>query len=210
MYKNWLLKKLEFPLKYSINTIFGPAGVGKTTLSYLIIKEELKNNKEVYYVDTEKGFSLRRIKQIFEDFENFSDKFSKIEIKEFNELNEFLRKINLNNKILIVDSISMPYRLELKDNFEEINKEMAKTLHILLDKLNENNKVILIAHSYFKDDDHRIVGGDIMKYYSKALLEMNFEGELRIIKLVKHKYKEPIKLKVEITKEGFKEKKFLF
>ena len=72
MHENWLLKKLEFPIKYSINTIFGPSGVGKTTLAYVIAKEELKKGEEIYYIDTEKGFSLRRMKQIFEDFENFS------------------------------------------------------------------------------------------------------------------------------------------
>jgi RecA/RadA recombinase len=210
MYRNWLLKKLEFPLKYSINTIFGPSGVGKTTLAYLIAKEELENGKEVYFIDTEKGFSLKRFKQIFENFDSFADKFFKIEIRNFDELNEFLRRMDLNNKVLIVDSISMPYRLRLKDDFEEINKEIVKTLDILLNKLNESNKVILISHSYFKDNEHRIVGGDIMKYYSKVLVEMNFEGELRTLRLVKHKYKKELKVKVEVFEKGFKEKKFLF
>ncbi len=104
----------------------------------------------------------------------------------------------------------MPYRLELKDDFELINKELARTLHILLNKIaDDNSKILLISHSYFKDLEHRIVGGDILKYYSKVLIEMSFEGEKRKIKLLKHKYLPTKELKVKITKEGFKIKKFL-
>ena len=214
MYLTSLLNTLESPLKKTITTIFGPPGVGKTTFAYLFAKEELLKNKKVFYVDSENGFSIKRFTQIFPEFkenELFQENFIRIKVKEFNEQNEVLRKLDLKNASLIVDSISMLYRLELKDDFELINKELARTLHILLNKISEyDSKILLISHSYFKDLEHKIVGGDILKYYSKILIEMLFEGERRKIKLLKHKYLPIKELKVEITEEGFKIKRFLF
>ena len=213
MYFNQILNTLESPLENTITTLFGPPGVGKTTFAYLFAREELLKNKKVFYIDSENGFSIKRFTQIFPEFkenELFQQNFIRIKIKDFNEQNEVLRKMNLKNTSLIVDSISMLYRLELKDDFESINKELAKTLHILLNKISEyDSKVLLISHSYFKDLEHRIVGGDILKYYSKILIEFLFEGERRKIRLLKHKYLPTKELKVEIVKKGFKIKKFL-
>ena len=207
-----IFDKLQFPLKNSINTIFGPSGVGKTTVAYLLAKKEILNNKEVYFVDTERGFSKRRFLQIFPEFDknkNYQELFHLVTPNSFEEQNEFLRKINIKNSVLIVDSISMLYRLELKDNYEEINKEMAKTLKILLDKT-ENNKILLISHSYFKDLEHKIVGGDLLKYYSKVLIEMFFEGGKRKMRLVKHKFLPQKEFGFEIKEDGIKLKRFFF
>jgi RecA/RadA recombinase len=214
VYSNNLLRELEAPLKNSITTVFGPAGVGKTTFAYLFAKEELLKGNKIFYVDSENGFSLKRFIQIFPEFKEnkkLQESFVRVKVKSFEEQNNVLRNLNLTNASLIVDSISMLYRLELKDNFELINQELVKTLHILLEKVaDQESKILLIAHSYFKDFEHRIVGGDILKYYSKVLIEFLFEGEKRKIKLLKHKYLPNKELRVEINEKGFKIKKFIF
>ncbi|MEO2154546.1 MAG: hypothetical protein ABGW69_01950 [Nanoarchaeota archaeon] len=203
------LNNIFFPLKNSINVIFGPPAVGKTTFSYIIIKKFLLGNEinNIYYVDTENGFSKRRLIQVFPSFEQYSEKFSLFKIRDFEKLNNFLRKFNDKNSLLIVDSISMPYRLKLKDNFELINKELAITLNELINKA-ENNYILLVSHSYFKENEHRIVGGDLMKYFSKSIIEMLFDGNKRKIRLIKHKFIEEKEIKIEIKKEGFKIKRF--
>ena len=202
-----LKKELKIPLKESIVSIFGPPGIGKTTFCYQIVKENIEEVNEVFYIDTEKGFSKERFLQIFPEFERFKDKFNFFEIKNFEELNEFLRKFNSKNSLLIVDSLSMPYRLILKENLEKINQELAKTLYELLNK-SENNFIVLVNHSYFLNNEHRVIGGDLIRYFSKVLIEMNFENGRRKIKILKHKFLEPKEIKFEIKKEGFKKKLF--
>ncbi|MEK6952368.1 MAG: DNA repair protein RadB, partial [Nanoarchaeota archaeon] len=47
-----------------ISIIYGPAASGKTTLAILSMVGQLKRDKKVVFVDTEKGFSIDRFMQI--------------------------------------------------------------------------------------------------------------------------------------------------
>ena len=49
----------------TITTIYGPSGCGKSTICFQYIKSTLNEGKKVIYIDTEGGFSVERIKQIF-------------------------------------------------------------------------------------------------------------------------------------------------
>ncbi len=98
MYKENLFELLQFPLPSTINTIFGPSGIGKTTFAYLFAKEELLKNRKVFYIDTENGFSIKRFIQIFPEFEKnkiFQQNFVRIKVKDFKEQNEVLRRLEL-------------------------------------------------------------------------------------------------------------------
>ena len=54
-----------------INTIYGPAGSGKTLLCLLAL---LKVKGKVIFVDTEGGFSVERLKQLTKDYEGVLDR----------------------------------------------------------------------------------------------------------------------------------------
>ena len=51
-------------IKGAVNLIYGEAGSGKTTLSLLTSIEAMKEDKSVFYLNTEAGFSAKRFEQL--------------------------------------------------------------------------------------------------------------------------------------------------
>ena len=117
-------------------TIYGPSGSGKTNIAILIALNNSKD-KKVIFIDTEGGFSIERAKQLFSDYEKRIENliiskpnsfFEQSEI--FNNLEEISNKNDIG--LIIVDSISMLYRLEKGEREAyAVNKELARQLSIL-------------------------------------------------------------------------------
>jgi len=95
--------------------------------------------------------------------------------KAFEKLKESIRgKIGL----LVVDSIAMLYRLEMgKDNdIYEINRELGKQIGYLTEIARNKKIPILITNQVYADFENKdkvnLVGGDLLKYGSKCLIEL--------------------------------------
>src|SRR3989338_2483661 len=102
----------------AITTIYGPAGVGKTNLSLTAAANMARQGKKVIFIDTEGGFSITRLKQIASDHKKIMEKILFLRPTSFSEQCkdfETLKSI-INQKIglIIVDTITMLYRLERK------------------------------------------------------------------------------------------------
>ncbi|MBI4454201.1 DNA repair protein RadB, partial [Candidatus Woesearchaeota archaeon] len=102
----------------------------------------------------------------------------------------------VNDKIglIVVDTIAMLYRLELSKNedIREVNIELGKQIAYLTEIARKKNIPVLISNQVYTDFDEKdkvnIVGGDILKYGSKCLIELQItpNGNRRWI-LKKHR-----------------------
>jgi len=103
--------------KNIITTIYGPAGSGKTLFCLLCSIKVAKAGKKVIFVDTEGGFSIERLKQLTADFKNVLEKIVFFRPTSFKEQKDAFEKLKdvVDNKVglIVVDTISMLYRLEL-------------------------------------------------------------------------------------------------
>ena len=202
-------------------TIYGPSGSGKTNIAILAALYNAKDSK-IIFIDTEGGFSIDRVKQMFPDTHERRLKnliiFKPTTFAEQTELFRNLEKFANEHepKLIVVDSISMLYRLELGEREAyEVNKEMARQLSALR-KISHKLKIpILLTNQVYADFDEKdavkMVGGDILKYGSKCLIELIKFKTKRAAILKKHRsIKEGKKIVFEITSNGFEEEKEKF
>lgn len=181
-----------------ITTIYGPGGSGKTNLCLICALEQVRKGKKVIYVDTEGNFSIERFKQLAEDYEKVLENiifFRPTTFKEQRDAFDKLRKV-INEKIglVVVDTIAMLYRLEIGKSSEvyEINRELGLQISYLNDIARKYEIPVLITNQVYADFENKdrvnMVGGDILKYGSKCLIELqNLHKNKRRIILRKHR-----------------------
>ena len=215
-----------------ITTIYGPAGSGKTNLCLLAAVSQAKKGKKVFYVDTEGGFSIERIKQLSkEDYDSLLKNILLLKPLNFKEQQKdfevLLKEIN-NNQIglIIIDSLTIHYRIEIgeaqqnKDELKikEINKELAKQLSILVELSRKKNIPIILTNQVYYDfiedfskkDERtaRMVGGDLLKYWSKCHIELKNHSGKRTAVLRKHRSLPEKEMNFIIIDSGIRKKNF--
>ncbi len=159
-----------------ITMIYGEPATGKTTIALMSAVNYCKN-KKVVFIDTEKSFNLERFKQLggnVQELDNifvirpvsFSDQLEKI---------ESLNKIK-NIGLIVVDSLGMKYRKEVRENYKETNDILHKQMKILND-FSKNIPVILTNQVSFKVESNKndILGGDKLKNWCKKLIRLEKE-----------------------------------
>ena len=219
--------------KDTITTIYGPGGSGKTNLCLLVAVSQAKKGNKVIYVDTEGGFSSDRVQQLLEDKTELLDETLKnimilkptsFEEQEesFGQLLKFVKSGGIS--LIIIDSIAMLYRLELGDairtedteNIKDVNRKLANQLRILTEISRKQNIPVIVTnqvYSRFVRDENEVkeqqvsmVGGDLLKYWSKCILEVqNYRGR-RTLKLRKHRSLPEKELDFEIIDVGIRKK----
>ncbi len=199
----------------TITTIYGPPGVGKSTVCFQYCVSALKMKKKVIYIDTEGGFSAERLKQIYESV-NLKDVIV-LNPKSFEEQHKII--LNLNKQIknssqiglVIVDSLVMLYRLKLGDSPAKINTNLGEQLRLLTEISRTFHIPILVTNQMYTNFDtkeKKMVGGNVIEYWSKTIIELDKEMDVKIACLIKHKFrKESKKVEFDITNSGLIEKK---
>jgi len=196
-----------------ITMIAGSPGSGKTNFCILTSCSQAKKGNKILFIDTEGGFSVERVKQIVG--ENYEDYLRNIillepvnfkeEKKIFEKLLDQIKKEHIN--LIIVDSMAMLYRLELGDavkskddaKIQEVNREVARQMRILAEIARKKKIPVLITNQVYNEfisqedlkkgleRNTNIVGGDLMKYWSKCIIELkNDKGKRKAI-LLKHR-----------------------
>jgi len=196
-----------------ITTIFGPSGAGKTNLCLLAAVKVAESGKKVLFIDTEGGIAVERIKQISSDYNETLNRILFFNPVTFVEQNDVLEKVKelVSDQIglIVVDSISMLYRLELGKSEEvyEVNSALGRQIAYLVEIARRKKIPVLITNQVYADFDHReevkMVGGDLLKYGSKCLLELRRGEESRELILRKHRsLPEGRKVKFKIVEKG--------
>jgi DNA repair protein RadB len=199
-----------------ITTIFGPAATGKTTLC-LLASISAAATKKVIYVDTEGGFSAERLKQLKGGMAamknilvlhptNYAE-----QIKDIAGLKEMAsNKIGL----IVVDTISMHYRVEVGQTKEPkpIYSEFDLQVSYLSEIARKHSIPVIITNQVYADFDEkdreavRMLGGDMLKYSSKCLIELAKYKNCRKAIVKKHRsIPENREILFDIKQEGIDE-----
>ncbi len=194
-------------LEKSITHIYGVPASGKTTLALIATVNATQHGK-VVYVDPEGGFSVERLKQICGDrLNDVLENIMLIEPTEFDEQKVAIKKLpdivqSCNTSLVVVDSIAMLYRLEEDRDIKELGRQLAQLLRIAR---KFNIPVLITNQVYTNIESGKItpVGGDIMKYWAKIMIEIWKGPNSRTAVLRKHKFiPEGLKVKFRITDAG--------
>ncbi len=215
-----------------ITTIYGPGGSGKSNFSLSVCVSEAKAGKKVVFMDTEGSFSVERFFQIHggneedvkRDIENILLlKPTSFEEQEdsFNSLLKWVKESEIS--LIIVDSIVMLYRLELGDaikteeteKIREVNRKLAAQLRSLNEIARKRNIPVLVTNQVYTqfvkneteekiEREVNMVGGDLLRYWSKCLIELqNLHGKRRAI-LRKHRSLPNKEINFEIINSGIR------
>jgi DNA repair protein RadB len=220
----WLYGGYE---KGIITMIAGSPGSGKTNMAILVSCSQAKKGNKVIFIDTERGFSTERVKQIVgEDYENILKNILLIEPSDFNEQKKFFTTLNSQLKkeqvsLIIVDGMAMLYRLELGDareegnkNIWEINREVARQMKLLAEISKKQDIPVIITNQVYQgfqseedwkkglEKETNIVGGDLFQYWSKCIIELKGAGNRRKAVLLKHRSLPEKEMGFEIRNEG--------
>lgn len=223
----WLFGGYE---KDIITTIYGPAGSGKTNFCMLACVSQAKKSNKIIFIDTEGGFSIDRFKQLAgENYQDYLKNILLLKPTNFEEqkksFENLLKQLDKSTQInlIIVDGMTMLYRLELGDaqknqdeeKIKNANKELAKQLRCLSEIARKKNIPILVTnqiyYSFLSDEQFQkgvektanMVGGDLLKYWSKCLIELT---QKRKAVLKKHRSLPEKEMNFVITNSGIRKK----
>lgn len=188
--------------KGAITQIFGPPSSGKSNITLTLAVNVAQNNKKVIYIDTEGGISIDRVKQIAgSDFQRVANNIIVFEPTNFLEQNDtlkaievWLRKNHEDVDLLVLDSAVALYRVDdMKSS--RLNKELGKQMGILSKIARVYDIAVVLTnqiYSAFDDEgnnDVRAVGGTILQYWSKVILQLERGDEInkRIATLKRHR-----------------------
>jgi len=226
-------KWLEGGYENDIITMFyGPAASGKSNFMMLVACHQAKKDKKIIFIDSEGSFSLDRINQISLGLPEFilnnivilkPTNFQEQKQAFFKLLKEL--KASKNIGLVIVDSMTMLYRLELADArkkgmeaVRKVNNDMAKQMRALYEIARKRQIPVLITsqvyNEFLSEEDWlagkqagvNVVGGDLMKYYSKCIIELKNVGGKKKAIIRKHRSLPEKELNFEICNEGIRKR----
>lgn len=206
----------------TITTIYGPAGAGKSNLMLVFLCSLIKEGRRIIYIDTEGSFSVARAKQLVPDFETYAEQIVYIRPFTFDDQKKAILQAKAliednpeRYAAIIIDSIAMLYRLENAKTLDVpfINKELSTQLGILQEVSGKYNLPVLLTNQVYADFDNKdmvkMVGGDLLKYTSKCLIELKkAKNGLRAATLMKHRsLPEGREVAFKIVESGLEERK---
>ncbi|MFH1316931.1 MAG: AAA family ATPase [Candidatus Woesearchaeota archaeon] len=193
-----------------ISGLYGPAASGKTLTCILAMLSPDLVGKKIVYIDTEKGLSTDRIKQIMPDCNEQLNNTIFFNPKNFPEMQKICEKLDkvINEKfgLIIVDTISSSYRLEianksdqkkLNQDFVNITSHLSKiskdydipilvTTQVYADMNNEDSESLKLEEKENNNRDKVLpIGGFILKNRCKCFIELiklNKNNRMAVIK----------------------------
>ena len=204
--------------KGTVTQIFGPPSSGKSNITLALAVNVARKNRKVIYIDTEGGISIDRIKQISaDDFSRVANNIIVFEPTTFLEQNDNLRSIDVwlrkNHEsvdLLVLDSAVALYRVDdMKSS--KLNKEMGKQMGILSKIARTYDIAVVLTNQIYSaidedgNNDIRAVGGTILQYWSKVIIQLERGEEInqRTATLIRHRsIPEGRKATFSITSKG--------
>lgn len=196
-----------------ITLLFGEAGSGKTNVCLQLARNVVRSGKKVIYIDTE-GVSMDRLEQICgEDFETV---VKNILITEPYSLEEQEKLIDKAIKIaetseevglIVVDSVTMYYRLTLREEVREDRYKLARQIAKLMRVSRKVGIPILATSQVYTDIETGAflpLGGHTLLHSAKTIVRLDKVGaSARSATLIKHRSEEEgRRAKVRITEGG--------
>ena len=186
--------------KKSVTQIYGPPGSGKTNISLNVTVNLARAGKKVIYIDTEGGISIDRIKQLAgDDFDTVASNIIVFEPNDFEEQDDDLKLIETwvssnheNLELIVLDSAVALFR--------NLLASLARTYDLAVLVTNQ-----IYASFDEGSDENAPVGGTILQYWSKTIVELKREEDSpkRIAILKRHRsIEEDVAVRFKITNNG--------
>jgi len=182
-----------------LTQIYGEHATGKTTLCLMCCKYALLRGKKSIFVDTEGGFSPKRLDLM--GVKNLED-IIVFQPRDFAAQQESLSKLEkiMSTRIgfVCVDSLVSLYRLEGYDRKKrtELSRELGNDLLILSRIARDYNIPLIITNQVYDDvtggKEKIPIGGDVLKYWSKLIVKLERgeqDNNKRKATLLRHPYK---------------------
>ncbi len=200
--------------KKSITQIYGPPGSGKTNISLNVAVHLAREDKKVVYVDTEGGISIDRIKQLAkDDFEKVAKNIIVFQPNNFEEQEEDLGMVSQfvskhdDVELIVLDSAVALFRIEESKSRANI---LGQQMGLLASLAKNYNLAVLVTNQIYASFDETIdenapVGGTILQYWCKTILELKREelSTQRIAVLRRHRsIEENVAVHFSITNNG--------
>lgn len=202
-----------------VTVIYGAPGTGKTNFCLLAAVSQAKKGNKIVYVDTEGGFSVERVKQLSaSNHEQVLENILLLTPSNFQEQQQAFEKLKAYLKhevsLIIVDGLTILYRLDFanareKDLFEsqKVVNELVRQIRILAEIARKRNIPVIVTNQIYRwEDKERMVGGDILRYWGKCLIELVHQDGKRTAYLRKHRSLAESSLPFRITSEDIKKR----
>ncbi len=215
----------KYESQKGVFSVWGDYGVGKTTFALQTALNTAKNGKKIIFIYTKPNFPSSKIKTLFKNSINYLDKIVFIKPIDFNDLTsiifnlEFLILKNKNEvdsqcKLIVIDSLTDFYRIELNREKKERNFELNYQLNqiiAILSYINEYYSIdVLIVNESTKKriNDHNIEiqsGGKVMEYWISFDIKIKRTPKMnsRQIFLTKHPVNKQLEFLSILTEKGF-------
>ena len=180
-----------------ISMFYGEAGTGKSTLCLILARNIALQGKKVAYIDTE-GVSMDRLRQICgDDFDAVAKKILFFAVNNFEEQERTVDKAiklaegNLDIGMIIVDSISMHYRLTSRmDDSRERKDLAAQTTKLTALSRTKDLPVVLTSQVYtdIETGEFLALGGHVLHHNAKLIIRLDkVSPGIRRAVLIKHR-----------------------
>jgi len=202
-----------------ITVIYGGPGTGKTNFCMLAAVSQAKKGKKVIYMDTEGGFSSDRVKQLVNGDVDVKQVLNNILLlsptnfdeqkQAFKKLNEFLKD---EVSLIIVDGMTILYRLDFAaardkdlESMQKINSLLVEQMKTLSEIARKKNIPVIVTNQVYRwEDERKMVGGDILNYWCKCIIELTNDHGTRKAFLRKHRSLKEKELEFKISDSGIK------
>ncbi len=184
-----------------ITLLHGEAGSGKTNVCLQLARNVVRAGRKVIYIDTE-GVSMERLRQICgDDFELvaknilFSEPYSFEEQESLIEKAVKIAESNAEVGLIVIDSITMHYRLTMRDETRRderysLTRQIARLLKV---SRTRGIPVVVTSQVYTDIDTGRYMplGGHMLSHNAKTIIRFEKTGpSTRAAVLEKHRNKE--------------------
>lgn len=205
-----------------VTVVYGDSGTGKTNFCLLASVSQARKGNKVLYIDTEGGFSVERIKQLAgEDYEKVLQNILLLNPVNFKEQQESFSKLleHLKKEIslIVVDGMTILYRIDFaeareksENDMKRINAELVGQIKLLAEIARKRNIPVIVTNQVYNwEDEKRMVGGDILRYWSKCHIELRNEKGIRTAFLRKHRSLREKSFDFQVIDSGIKRKGWL-
>lgn len=197
-----------------ITLLHGEAGSGKTNLCLQLARNVVRAGKKVIYIDTE-GVSMERLRQICgDDFELVAKNILFSEPYNFEEQEALIEKAvkiadtNPDVGLIVIDSITMHYRLTMKDETRRDERySLTRQIARLLKVSRTRGLPVVVTSQVYTDIDtgrYMPLGGHMLSHNAKTILRLEKAGpSRRLAVLEKHRHREEdSRAAFRITQDG--------
>lgn len=212
----WLFGGYETDI---ITVLYGGPGSGKTNFCLLAAVSQAKKGNKVIFIDTEGGFSSERVKQLVNgdvDVDSVLKNILLLAPTNFDEQKDAFKKLSeyLKNEVslIVVDGMTILYRLDFAsargkdyESMQKINSELVSQMKTLAEIARKKKIPVLVTNQVYRwEDEKRMVGGDILNYWGKCIIELINDKGKRMAFLRKHRSLKEKELEFKIVDSGIK------